>query len=287
MIYIWYLWPWVKAADIFCWWLNLVKLLKFWRNFESTFWHLFVTGTLFFSFTIIEGSSAGSWAYWLREVVYSSILLNNNWSTLAKDCRDIDTEEELVSNGIGEMPLWVLVGLVLNPSGCVVWGCAVDTERCSLHDVIEPLINAVMSSLLVDGPADVNVEWPRLRFQSICWWSPLGWLLLWLCSKYFSIASASHSVIRFAIGDKLIIQCSTWIISATFKFCTPYILSPLSCLCAHLSTTTSTGLEMQNIKSITIDIDHDSELFALHYINKEQYNGYEDGCTSPKHTEHD
>ena len=44
---------------------------------------------------------------------------------------------------------------------------------------------------------------------------------------------------------------------------------------------------MQNIKSITIDIDHDSELFALHYINKEQYNGYEDGCTSPKHTEHD
>ena len=66
------------------------------------------------------------------------------------------------------------VGLVLDPvresawgilfpepdvfKGCVVRSCAADIEGRSLRGVTEPLINAVMSSPLADGPADVNVE---------------------------------------------------------------------------------------------------------------------------------
>ena len=30
-----------------------------------------------------------------------------------------------------------------------------------------------------------------------------------------------------------------------------------------------------------------SKLVALHHISEERYNGYEDGCASPKHIEHD
>ena len=81
-----------------------------------------------------------------------------------------------MSNGIGETtPRVVLaVGLVLDPvresawsilfpepdvfEDCVVRSCAADIEGRSLRGVTEPLISAVMSSPLADGPADVNVE---------------------------------------------------------------------------------------------------------------------------------
>lgn len=42
--------------------------------------------------------------------------------------------------------------------GCEVRSWAADTEGRSLRGVTEPLINAVMSSPLADGPADANVE---------------------------------------------------------------------------------------------------------------------------------
>lgn len=137
-----------------------------WKPFRRPF----VAGTLFSSFTILEGGGAGNRAYWLEGVVYSSVSSNDNRSTLAKDRRDFDIEEDLVSNGSGETPLRVVVGLVLDPfrvstggihfpePGCVVRSCAADTEGRSLRGVTEPLINAVMSSPLADGPADANVE---------------------------------------------------------------------------------------------------------------------------------
>ena len=83
---------------------------------------------------------------------------------------------DLVSNGIGETTprVVLLVGLVLDPvrvsawgtlcpepdvfEGCVVRSCAADIEGRSLRGVTEPLINAVMSSPLADGPADAKVE---------------------------------------------------------------------------------------------------------------------------------
>lgn len=108
--------------------------------------------------------------------MYSSDSSKNNRSTLAIDRRDFDIEEDLVSNGIGETPprVVLVVGLVLDPArvsaggivfpvpdvveGCVVRSCAADTEGRSLRGVSEPLINAVMSSPLADGPADANME---------------------------------------------------------------------------------------------------------------------------------
>ena len=130
-----------------------------------------MAGTLFSSFSVLEGSGKGNRAYRLEEPVYSSASSKVNRSTLAIDRRDFDIEEDLVSSGIGETPPRAVLDLVrvsaggmLFPEpdivfeGCVVRSCAADTEGRSLRGVTEPLINAVISSPLADGPADANVE---------------------------------------------------------------------------------------------------------------------------------
>jgi len=132
-----------------------------------------VAGTLFSSFSVLEGGGKGNRAYWLDGLVYSSASSKINRSTLAIDRRDFDIEEDLVSSGIGETPPRAVLVLDLvrmstggipfpGPDvvfeGCVVRSCAADTEGRSLRGVTEPLINAVMSSPLADGPADAKVE---------------------------------------------------------------------------------------------------------------------------------
>lgn len=211
--------PRVEAADVFRRWLDPVDVSKLWRGFESMwkpFRRPFVAGTQFSSFTTLEGAGAGNWAYWFEMPAYSSASSKDNRSTLAIDRRDFDIEDDLVSNGIGETPLRgaLVVGLVLDPvrvsvgdipfpepdvfEGCVVRSCAADTEGRSLRGVTDPLTNAVMSSPLADGPADANVEpfWDLVSVDEV------PWLPLRLRNKYFSIASASRSLMRFAIGDK-------------------------------------------------------------------------------------
>ena len=82
------------------------------------------------------------------------------------DRRDFDIEEDLVSNGIGETvrdPTRVSGGGIPFPGpvvceGWVVRSCAADTEGRSFRGATEPLINAVISSPLADGPADANVD---------------------------------------------------------------------------------------------------------------------------------
>lgn len=97
-------------------------------------------------------------------------------STLPIDRNDFDVEDERVSNGRGEVPFRVVEGLVPErfrlmdsclgvtlpePEEfciCVVLSCAADTDGRSFRGVIVPLMRAVISSPLADGPADAKCD---------------------------------------------------------------------------------------------------------------------------------
>jgi len=80
---------------------------------------------------------------------------------------------------------------------CVVLSCAADAEGRNFRGVTDPLISAVISSPLEEGPADAKYEpfWDLLSVEAV------PWLPLRFRFRYFSIASASLSRMRFATGD--------------------------------------------------------------------------------------
>lgn len=79
-----------------------------------------------------------------------------------------------------------------------VRSCAADAEGLNLLDVIEPFRSAVISSPLADGPADTNWA-PFCDLLSV---DVVPWLPLLSRFRYFSIASAPLSSIRFATGER-------------------------------------------------------------------------------------
>lgn len=97
---------------------------------------------------------------------------NDNLSTLAIDRKDFEVDDDLASNGRGDGAPRMRLGLVPDRnlvSGwgvilpdvpevgiCAVLSCAADAEGRSRRGVIEPLMSAVMSSPLAEGPDEVK-----------------------------------------------------------------------------------------------------------------------------------
>ena len=79
-----------------------------------------------------------------------------------------------------------------------VRSCAADAEGLNLLDVIPPFRSAVISSPLADGPAETNWA-PFCDLLSV---DVVPWLPLLSRFRYFSIASAPLSSIRFATGER-------------------------------------------------------------------------------------
>jgi hypothetical protein len=92
--------------------------------------------------------------------------------------------------------------VVIIEGGCVfALNCAADTEgRNCFRGVLAPLtisgVSDVISSPLADGPADEKID-PVCDFVSV------DALPLRFRRMYFSIASASRSSIRVAIGESV------------------------------------------------------------------------------------
>jgi len=124
---------------------------------------------------------------------------------LAMERSDFEVDEERVRKGRGDAR--AVVGLVLIPerdraSGCggglcVVRSCAADTDGLNFLGVSDPFMSAVISSPLADGPADAKFE----PFEDLLSVDDVPWLPLLLRLRYFSMASASLSRMRFTIGD--------------------------------------------------------------------------------------
>ena len=163
----------------------------------------------------LTDSWAGSRVNWTES---EGIKKSSGSSTSILSLRDSDVEVERLRIGAGmsdDVLGLVAVGLVperlrnvsggvtlvvIMEGGCVfALNCAADTEgRKFFRGVLVPLtgrdVSDDISSPLADGPADEKVD-PFCDFVSV------DALPLRFRRMYFSIASASRSSIRVAIGD--------------------------------------------------------------------------------------